>query len=167
MNKAQQEKIKTLSAALEDGRSLIHERNVEIIKLRSAVQNHELTIDILQDELAQIHELTDREHAKHNDEVEDLVTQIKQLQERDKSNISIHEHIHPMLGHHITHCSPCVSHLHMQIKTVVRNVICHLVPSMTVDKLRLPGKSCAAYMRSREMPTISRVQKASELMEAE
>ena len=119
--------------------------------------------------MAQIHELTDREHEKHNDEVEDLATQIKQLQERDKSNISstfssrtytsnVRALYYSLLSMRL---SPA------QIKTVVRNVICHLVPSMKVDKLRLPGKSCAAYMRSQEMPTISRVQKASELMQAE
>lgn len=49
-----------------------------------------------------------------------------------------------------------------QIKAIVRNVINHLVPFI---ELRLPGKSCAAYMRSQEMPTISRAQKASELMQ--
>ncbi len=51
-----------------------------------------------------------------------------------------------------------------QIKTVVRNVLGHLVPSVQADSLRLPGKSCATYMRSQEMPTISHVQKAHELM---
>ena len=52
-----------------------------------------------------------------------------------------------------------------QIKTVVTNVISFLNPSADIDGLRLPGKSCAAYMRSQEMPTISRAQKANELMQ--
>ena len=50
---------------------------------------------------------------------------------------------------------------------MVTNVISYLNPSRSADinGLSLPGKSCAAYMRSQEMPTISRAQKASELMQ--
>lgn len=51
-----------------------------------------------------------------------------------------------------------------QIRAVVTNVVSCLIPSIDVGELRLPGKSCAAYMRSQEMPTISRAQKANELM---
>ena len=54
-----------------------------------------------------------------------------------------------------------------QIKSVVKNVIGNLVPSVNVDEFRLPGKSCAAYMRSHEMPTISDVHKATKLMHAQ
>ena len=50
-----------------------------------------------------------------------------------------------------------------QIKIVV---IGHLIPSIKADELRLPGKSCAAYMCSQKMPTVSRAQKASELVQA-
>ena len=38
-------------------------------------------------------------------------------------------------------------------------------PSLEADAHRLPGKACASYMRSQEMPTINQVQKASELMQ--
>jgi len=51
-----------------------------------------------------------------------------------------------------------------QIKTVVLNVISYLSPATNTDELCLPGKSCAAYMRSQEMPTISRAHKANELI---
>lgn len=54
-----------------------------------------------------------------------------------------------------------------QIKSVVKNVISNLVPSVNVDELRLPGKSCAAYMRSHEIPTISDVHKATKLIDAQ
>ena len=47
---------------------------------------------------------------------------------------------------------------------MVTNVITCLNLTADMDRLRLPGKSCAAYMRSQEMPTISRAQKANELM---
>ena len=49
-----------------------------------------------------------------------------------------------------------------QIKSVV-----NLVPSVNVDKLRLPGKSCAAYMHCHEMPIISDIHKATMLMHAQ
>ena len=45
------------------------------------------------------------------------------------------------------------------------NVISYLKPSVDIDKLCSPGKSCATYMHSQEMPTISQVQKANELMQ--
>ena len=51
-----------------------------------------------------------------------------------------------------------------QIKTVVTNAISCLNPSVDVNALHLPRKSCAAYMRRQEMPTIGRAQKASELL---
>ena len=54
-----------------------------------------------------------------------------------------------------------------QIKTIVRNVIGHLIPSVDADEVRLPFKSCAAYMRSLEMPTLSMMQKATELMKSQ
>ena len=38
---------------------------------------------------------------------------------------------------------------------------------MDTKKLRLPQKSCASYMRSQEMATISRVQKAADLMQSQ
>ena len=50
-----------------------------------------------------------------------------------------------------------------QIKSVVKSVISNLVPSVNVAELRLPGKSCAAYMRSHEMSTISDVHKATQV----
>ena len=84
VNKSLQEKVGRLSAALEETRSIVHQRNVEIKELKKSLQNHELMIEMLQEELAEMHELVCKEHAKHNDEVEDLATQIMQLQERDK-----------------------------------------------------------------------------------
>ena len=54
-----------------------------------------------------------------------------------------------------------------KIKTIVFNVIMHLMPNINVDNLRLPGGSCAAYMRAFEMPTLSRFQKSTELTKAD
>ena len=47
---------------------------------------------------------------------------------------------------------------------MVTNVITCLNLTADMDRLRLPGKSCASYMRSQEMPTISQAQKADELI---
>ena len=52
-----------------------------------------------------------------------------------------------------------------QIRTMVTNVISYLNPSVDIDELRLPGKSCPTYIRSQEMQTISQAQKANELMQ--
>ena len=41
------------------------------------------------------------------------------------------------------------------------------MPSLKLNDVRLPSKSCAAYIRSAEMPTISSLQKAAELAQSE
>ena len=156
--------IENLSAGLTSARSLINDRNIQVKNLSRAVKNHELTIDILEEELHCVRQQTDKEHEMHEAEIADLVTQIKQLQE--KSTLStfssrtyttnVRELYYSLLSLRLPPA---------QIKTVVRNVLCHLLPSLETDALRLPGKACASYMRSQEMPTISQVQKASELMQ--
>ena len=156
--------IENLSASLTSARSLINDRNIQVRNLSRAVKNHELTIDILEEELHCVRQQTDKEHEMHEAEIADLVTQIKQLQE--KSTLStfssrtyatnVRELYYSLLSLRLPPA---------QIKTVVRNVLCHLLPSLEADALCLPGKACASYMCSQEMPTISQVQKASELMQ--
>ena len=41
------------------------------------------------------------------------------------------------------------------------------MPSLKLNDVRLPSKSCAAYMCSAEMSTISSLQKATELAKSE
>lgn len=165
VNKSLQEKVGTLSAALEETRSIVYQRNVEIKELKKSLKSHELMIEMLQDELAEMHEVICKEHTKHNEEVEDLATQIMQLQERHKiptfSSQKYTPNVRELYYILLSMCMPPA-----QIKAIVRNVVSHLVPFLKADELRLPGKSCAACMRSQEMPTISRAQKASELMQA-
>lgn len=38
-----------------------------------------------------------------------------------------------------------------------------MVPSVNIDKIRLPGRSCASYMRSAEMAAVSTIHKSAEL----
>ena len=165
MNKAQGVKVDNLTAALESVQCLVHERNIEIKHLQSVVRNHELTIDLLEDELVQMRKQTDQRHAQYESEITDLISQINQLESTPEKlstfssrtyNSNVRELYYSLLAMKIPPA---------QIKTVISNVICHLVPSIQTDDLRLPGKSCANYMRSQEMPTISEVQKASELMQ--
>ena len=154
--------IENLSASLTSARSRINDRNIQVKNLSRAVKDHELTVDILEEELHCVCQQTDKEHEMHEAEIADLVTQIKQLQE--KSTLStfssrtyttnVRELYYSLLSLQLRPA---------QIKTVVRNVVSHLLPSLEADALCLPGKACASYMRSQEMPTISQVQKASEL----
>ena len=53
-----------------------------------------------------------------------------------------------------------------KIKSVVY-VIKSLLPDINADNLRLPGKSCASYMRAYEMPTLSNLQKSSQVKKEE
>ena len=48
-----------------------------------------------------------------------------------------------------------------KIASIIRSAVTNLVPSIEPTDLKLPGKSCANYMRSQEMPTVSRAHKAA------
>ena len=50
-----------------------------------------------------------------------------------------------------------------KIRDIVKSVLEIMVPSIEVDDLQLPGRSCANYMRREELPTMSRAHKAHEL----
>lgn len=123
LNKGLQENVETLSAALDDSRNTIRERNAEIRKLRSSLRGHEVTIDLLQDELAQVHELSNNELVKHNDEIEDLVTQLKELQERSSNTPTFTSrayttNVRALYYSLLSMCLPPA-----QIKSIVINVI--------------------------------------------
>lgn len=52
-----------------------------------------------------------------------------------------------------------------QVRSIVATVLGKLCPSINIASLKLPGKSCANYMRMGEMPTVSDVHKATSLTE--
>lgn len=163
-DKAKNRKIEVLQAALDDTRTLVYERNSEIGELKRKIRRLELTVDSFINEKEELCEQLDGELAKYHAEVASLQEQLTNMSNitttlstfsKRKYNADIRELYYSLLAMRIPPG---------QIKTVVTNVISCLNPSVDVDGLRLPGKSCAAYMRSQEMPTISRAQKASELM---
>ena len=164
INKRQQSEIENLSASLDGAKSIINSRNIQIKNLQGMVQSHELTIDMLEYEMECISKETDQESERYKHEIADLEAIIKQLQEKHNlltfSSRTYNTNVRALYYALLSMRLPPA-----QIQAVVRNVLSHLLPSINTDDLRLPGKSCASYMRSQEMPTISLVQKGSELMQ--
>ena len=168
VNKTQQEKIKVLSSALQDTQSLICEKNKQIRTLEEMVRNGELAADVLHDQKMELGEQCAKELEEHEAIIAELTDQ---LQDREKlvvqlpHTFSSQAYSTNMRTLYYTLLSMCLPPA--QIKTVVRNIISHLFPSIQAEKVRLPGKSCASYMRHEEMPTVSRVQKHSELLQSQ
>ena len=158
-DKTKEEKIERLTAALEETANVLHERNVQIRQLQGTIQTLEQTIDLD----AELAEQTNTEYEKL---IAELETQLQQECEPEAiSTLSSRTYTTNVRALFYSLLSMRIPP--RQIKTVVRNVISNLLPSVDAEKLRLPGKSCAAYMRSDEMPTISSVQKATELIQAQ
>lgn len=168
VDKAKTKKIEYLQEALSGTRTLVSERNSDIKELKREIRSRDEIINTLEMEKEELLEQLDGELAQHHAEVEDLQEQIQQLSDsrteinsklltfsKRRYNANIRELYYSLLAMRMPPS---------QIKTVVKNVINHLIPSVDDTELRLPGKSCAAYMRSQEMPTISQAQKASELL---
>ena len=165
-DKSKMKRIEELQNALSDTRSLVQECNGEIRELKRAIRSRDELIDVLESEKEELCEQLDGELARHHAEVKILQERIQKLSlgsevstfTARKYNANVRELYYTLLAMHI---SPS------KIRAVVTNVISHLIPSVNDSQLRLPGKSCAAYMRSQEMPTISQAQKASELMKSD
>ena len=163
-DKVKNKKIETLQTALDDIRNLISVRNSEIRELKREIRKRDQIIDSLTSENEELSDQLDGELAKYNAEVMSLQEQLSNMSKittlptfsKRKYNTNVRELYYSLLAMRIPPA---------QIKTVVTNVISCLNLSVDIDGLRLPGKSCAAYMRSQEMPTISRAQKANELMQ--
>ncbi len=54
-----------------------------------------------------------------------------------------------------------------QIENIVKAVVSHLMPQINIENVRLPKKSCSAYLRSDELAIISRAHKAKKLIGSE
>ena len=163
-DKGKNKRIEVLQTALDDTRNLVSERNSQIRELKKEIQQHKQTIDSLICEKEELYEQLDGELAKYHAEVASLQEQLNNVSKinslstfsKRQYNTNIRELYYSLLAMRVPPA---------QIKTVVTNVISYLNPSVDIDILRLPGKSCATYMRSQEMPTISQAQKANELMQ--
>ena len=150
---------------------ILCERNAEITHLKKTIRQLEQTVEVLNIELDDINEHTKEELEKHEHDIMELEAQIHHLQEKCQSEVLASTLTTTTSQRHAFTTSVRAlyySLLSMRVppgqnKSVVKNVISNLLPSVSVnvDKLHLPGKSCAAYMRSHEMPTISNVHKAT------
>ena len=53
-----------------------------------------------------------------------------------------------------------------KISTTLKSVLKSFLPSLDVDKLKLPGESCASYMRKEELTTVNSAHNAASLLES-
>ena len=42
-----------------------------------------------------------------------------------------------------------------KISSIIKSILENFLPPLDVDKLRLPGESCASYMRREELTTVN------------
>ena len=54
-----------------------------------------------------------------------------------------------------------------KISTTIKSVLKSFLPSLDVDKLKLPGESCASYMRKEELTTVNLAHNAASLLESD
>ena len=161
-NRKQKEKIHYLSAALEDTRDLVRERNMRIRSLERELQSLQQTVELLEVELSSLREETDKEHVLHESEIAELASQIQQLQVESESRSLPVTFSSRTYTTHIREFYYSLFSMRLtpgQIKSVVQNVISHFIPSVDVESIRFPSRSCASYMSSQEMPTLSRIQR--------
>ena len=162
LSKEQEKQLHQTSIAMKEYMELIHERNSQIKHLENLIKNLDEMNSFLECELTDLRQETDSLHKSHEFQISQLTEQIKELQlhssfttlESKSFTTNVRELYYSLLSLHVPPA---------RIKPIVQNVICHLMPSLKLNNVRLPSKSCAAYMRSAEMPTISSLQKAAEL----
>ena len=107
------EKIACLSAALEDTRCLVHERNTQIKALKKDIHSLQQIIEVMELELIDLCEFTNEEHIQHESDIAELEEKVKQLQDKCKLTQSPHFHLGHIplkLGSSITHYLVCVLH---------------------------------------------------------
>ena len=124
--------------------------------------------DILESELADIRQNQTQLELDHETEVQDLTEQVSQLSKTKGETLStFSSRMYTTSVRELYYSLLSLKLPPAKIKTVVCNVIHHLLPNIDPDNLRLPGKSCAAYMRAYEMPTLCNLQKSEELLKAD
>ena len=171
-SRIKEEKIEHLSAALKETRMLLCKRNAHITHLQKTIQQLEQTVEVLNIELADSNQQAKQELEKHEEKITELEAQFCHLQEKCQSEVitsttTSQKHAFTTNVRALYYSLLSMRVPPRQIKSVVKNVISNLVPSVNVGEFHLPGKSCAAYMHSHEMPTISNVHKATKLMQAQ
>ena len=161
-NKRQVKQIHQLSEAVNWYVQLIKERNSEITKLKQSIQCLEETVEFLECELIDFRKDSDQIKEKNESYILDLTQRIEELQNKYKLqtlssksfNCNVRELYYALLTMHVPPA---------KIRPIIENVISCLLPSVSLENVRLPKKSCASYMRSQEMPTLSLMHKSSQL----
>ena len=162
----QHETIERLESAVEQYKLIAAEYNSQIQKLRKSVKYLEELCDVLDLELADVRQNLSQFHHDHEAEIKELNEQIIHLN-KDKSLTTFASRKYTSSVRELYYSLLSLKLPPAKIKLVVYNVIRSLLPDINPDNLRLPGKSCASYMRAYEMPTLSNLQKSSELLKAE
>ena len=160
--KKQREQLDKLSTVNDEYKELLSERNSEIIQLKTFIRQLEQEEDVLQCELGDVLREKKEDQCENQAVILELKTELERFQQNAKLetlssgtySASVRELYYSLLSFRIPPA---------QIKPVVQNVLKHMQPSLNVDKLRLPGKSCASYMRSSEMSVLSTMHKSTEL----
>ena len=166
LSKKQEKQLHQTSVAMKEYMELVHERNSQIKHLEKLNKHLDEMNSFLECELTDLRKQTDSLHESNEAQISQLTEQIKELQlhssfetiQYRSFTANVRELYYSLLSLRVPPA---------QIKPIVQNVICHLIPSMKLNNVQLPSKSCAAYMRSAEMPTISSLQKAAELAKSE
>ena len=150
-----EEKVHSLTTAINEYQKLLSERNSKINHLKSLVKQLKLENDILR---------CDLDEKKYENEA--TISELKEELEKCQQNTQLQTFSSGTYNPNIKELYYSLLSLRIppaQIKPIVQNVLKYLLSSLNGNKLRLPGKSCASYMRSSEVSVLSTMHKAAEL----
>ena len=151
-----------MSSANSEYRMLLYESNREILNLKKNNLSLEQALDQLVSELHDV--LQDDE--KHVLAIEQLKEQLAAGCEQ-KQSLTFSSRTYGTWIRELYYSLLSLNVPSRKVKPILQNVLACVQPSFYNDgDILLPGKSCAAYMRSHELPSISRFQKANELVQA-
>ena len=155
--------IERLTQQISEMHCLVKEKNHEINELNSIVFNLEHSYDELKLDLDMLYKTFQEKEKYFQKKMHELNDKnppiaLPTMMHSTKYDDSVRELYYTLLSMRV----PL-----RQVESIVRVVISHLMPHVNIDDVRLPKKSCAAYMRSDEMAFISRAHKAKRLIESE
>ena len=150
LSKKQEKQLHQTSVAMKEYMELVHERNSQIKHLEKLNKHLDEMNSFLECELTDLRKQTDSLHESNEAQISQLTEQIKELQ----LHSSFETIQYRSFTANVRELSLSLRVPPAQIKPIVQNVICRLMPSLKLNNVRLPSKSCAAYMRSAKMPTI-------------
>ena len=156
--KKEKEKRETLSQAIIEYQKIVDEQNKEIKNLKTELRCLKDNIDELEDEVLFACESDE----KHQKAINELTQQLQELSEQQISSTFSSRRYNSWVRE--LYYSLSMKIPPGKIQPIICNVLAHF--NFDVDSIQLPSRSCAAYMRSSEMPTICQFHKANELKNA-